>query len=118
MAEFTYNNSYQETIKTTPFYANYRINPEHQLITHMMTQKKKLATGMREFDNILQTKWQRQNYDTKKTTITTESLIQPHIRRYGVITATQHPHHTTIKEIVLKEDRTIQDYSKDRLKYL
>ena len=37
MAEFGYNNGYQETIKTTPFYANYRINPQHQLITHIMT---------------------------------------------------------------------------------
>ena len=29
LAEFAYNNGYQETIKTTPFYANYGINPEH-----------------------------------------------------------------------------------------
>ena len=54
MAEFTYNNSYQETIKTTPFYPNYGINPEHQLITHMMTKKITSATGMKELHDTLQ----------------------------------------------------------------
>ena len=54
MAEFAYNNSYQETIKTTPFYANYGINPEHQLITYMMTEKITSATGMKELHNTLQ----------------------------------------------------------------
>ena len=50
MVEFTYNNGYQETIKIIPFYANYGINPEHRLITHMMTQKITSATGMKELD--------------------------------------------------------------------
>ena len=54
MAEFAYNNSYQETIKKTPFYANYGINPEHQLITHMMTEKIRSATGMKELHDALQ----------------------------------------------------------------
>ena len=54
MAEFAYNNGYQETIKTTSFYANYGINPEHQLITHMMTQKIISATGMKELHDTLQ----------------------------------------------------------------
>ena len=54
MAEFAYNNSYQETIKTTPFYANYRVNPEHQLIIHMMTEKIISATGMKELHDTLQ----------------------------------------------------------------
>ena len=54
MAEFAYNNGYQETIKTTPFYANYRINPEHQLITHIMTQNITSATGMKELHDTLQ----------------------------------------------------------------
>ena len=48
MAEFAYNNSYQETIKTTPFYANYGVNQENQLITHMMTEKITSATGKKE----------------------------------------------------------------------
>jgi len=34
MAEFAYNNGYQETIKTTPFFANYGIHPEYQTIAH------------------------------------------------------------------------------------
>ena len=54
MAEFAYNNGYQETIKTTPFYANYEINPEYQLITHMMTQKITSANGMKELHYTLQ----------------------------------------------------------------
>ena len=54
MAEFAYNNGYQETIKKTLFYANYRINPEHQLITHMMTQKIISATGVKELHDTLQ----------------------------------------------------------------
>ena len=54
MTEFAYNNSYQETIKTTPFYTNYAINPEHQLITHMMTEKITSATGMKELHDTLQ----------------------------------------------------------------
>ena len=54
MTEFAYNNSYQETIKTTPFYANYGINPKYQLITHMMTEKIRSATGMKELLDILQ----------------------------------------------------------------
>ena len=54
MAEFAYNNGYQETIMTTPFYANYGINTEHQLITHMMTQKITSATGMKELHDTVQ----------------------------------------------------------------
>jgi len=32
LAEFAYNNGYQETIKSTPFFANYGINPEYEMI--------------------------------------------------------------------------------------
>jgi len=35
-AEFAYNNGYQETIKHTPFFANYGTNPEYQAIGHLM----------------------------------------------------------------------------------
>ena len=55
MAEFAYNNGYQETIKSTPFFANHGINPEHQLITHMMTQKITSASGMKELHDTLPT---------------------------------------------------------------
>ena len=69
MAEFAYNNGYQETIKSTPFYANYGINPEHQLITHMMTQKITSATGMKKLHDTLQAEMataqlrHKENYD-------------------------------------------------------
>jgi len=36
MAEFTYNNGHQESIKHSPFFANYGINPEYQTIGHHM----------------------------------------------------------------------------------
>jgi len=36
MAEFACNNEYQESIKRTPFFANYRVNPEYQTIGHLM----------------------------------------------------------------------------------
>jgi len=39
LAEFTYNNGYQETIKNTPFFANYRINPEYEMIGHLIQGK-------------------------------------------------------------------------------
>ena len=53
LAEFAYNNGYQETIKMTPFYANYGINPEHQFITHMMTEKITSANGMKDLHDTL-----------------------------------------------------------------
>jgi len=40
LAEFGYNNGYQETIKNTPFFANYGINPEHQMIGHLIQGKR------------------------------------------------------------------------------
>ena len=39
LAEFAYHNGYQETIKTTPFYANYGRYPEHQLINDLIKEK-------------------------------------------------------------------------------
>jgi len=39
MAEFTYNNGYQETIKHRPFCANYGTNPEYEAIGHLMQEK-------------------------------------------------------------------------------
>jgi len=36
LAEFAYNNGYQETIDDTPFFANYRINPEYEMIGHLI----------------------------------------------------------------------------------
>jgi len=39
LAEFGYNNGYQETIKTTPFFANYGINPEYKMIGNLFHAK-------------------------------------------------------------------------------
>jgi len=37
MAEFAYNNGYQESTKHTPFCANYGTNPEYQAIGVFVT---------------------------------------------------------------------------------
>ena len=52
LAEFAYNNGYQETIKTTPFYANYGRNPEHQLMNHLITEEE---TSAKDMENLHQT---------------------------------------------------------------
>jgi len=39
LAEFAYNNGHQETIKNTPFFANYGINPKYEMIGHMIKGK-------------------------------------------------------------------------------
>jgi len=40
LAEFAYNNGSQETIKNTPFFANYGINPEYEMIGHLIQESK------------------------------------------------------------------------------
>ena len=40
-------------MKTKLFYANYGVNPEHQLITHIMTEKFTSANGMKELHDTL-----------------------------------------------------------------
>ena len=52
LGEFAYNNGYQETIKMSPFYANYGINPEYEIIGHMINRKT-IPTG--EMHNLHQT---------------------------------------------------------------
>jgi len=39
-AEFGYNNGYLETIKNTPFFANYGINQEYEMIGHLIQEKR------------------------------------------------------------------------------
>ena len=69
LAEFAYNNGYQETIKTTPLYTNYRRNPEHQLMNHMITEKETSAKDMDNLHQTLQEEMttaqlrQKENYD-------------------------------------------------------
>ena len=69
LAEFAYNNGYQETIKTTAFYANYRRNPEHQLMNDLITEKETSAKDMENLNQTLREEMttgqlrQKENYD-------------------------------------------------------
>jgi len=46
LAPFAYNNGYQETIKNTTFFANYGINPEYEMIGHLIQGKQKKPEDM------------------------------------------------------------------------
>jgi len=39
LVEFAYNNGYQETMKNTPFFANYGRQPEYEMISHLIPGK-------------------------------------------------------------------------------
>jgi len=54
MAEFAYNNGYQESIKHTPFFANYGVNPEYQTIGHLMQGKITPPENMSQLHDTLQ----------------------------------------------------------------
>jgi len=52
-AEFAYNNGYQETIKHTPFFANYGIHPEYEAIGHLMQGKVMPLEEMSQLHDVL-----------------------------------------------------------------
>jgi len=52
-AEFAYNNRCQETIKDTPFFANYRINPEDEMIGHLSPGKQTKPEEMTQLHELL-----------------------------------------------------------------
>jgi len=54
MAEFAYNNGYQESTKRTPFFANYGVNPEYQTIRHLMQGKITPTEEMSQLHDTLQ----------------------------------------------------------------
>jgi len=54
MAEFAYNNGYQESIKDTTFFANCGVNPEYQTIGHLMQGKIRPPEDMSQLNDILQ----------------------------------------------------------------
>jgi len=56
LAEFAYNNGYQETIKNTPFLANYRINPEYEMIGHLIQGKQTKRGEMTQLHESLRNK--------------------------------------------------------------
>jgi len=53
LAEFAYNNGYQETIENTPFFANYRINPEYEMIGHLIQAKQTKPEEIRQLHESL-----------------------------------------------------------------
>jgi len=54
MAEFAYNNGYQESPKHTPFFANYGTNPEYQAIGHLIQGKTTSPENMSQLHDTLQ----------------------------------------------------------------
>jgi len=54
MAEFAYNNGYQESTKHTPFFANYGTNPEYQAIGHLIQGKTMSPENMSQLHDTLQ----------------------------------------------------------------
>jgi len=55
MAEFAYNNGYQETIKHTPFFANYGMNPEYEAIGQRMQGNITPLEEMSQLHDVLRT---------------------------------------------------------------
>jgi len=56
LIEFAYNNSYQKTIKNTPFFANYGINPEYEMIGHLIQGKQTKLEEMTQLHESLRNK--------------------------------------------------------------
>jgi len=54
MPEFAYNNGYQESIKRTPFFANYGVNPEYLTIGHLVQGKLTPPEDMSQLHDTLQ----------------------------------------------------------------
>jgi len=53
LTEFAYNNGYQETIKNTPFFANYGINLEYEMIGHLIQGKQNKSEEMTQLHESL-----------------------------------------------------------------
>jgi len=53
LAELAYNNRYQETIKNTPFFANYGINPQYEMIGHLIQGKQTKSEEMSQLHESL-----------------------------------------------------------------
>jgi len=68
MAEFAYNNGYEESIKRTPFFANDGVNPEYQTIGHLMQRKITPPEDMSQLHDTLQVEAQlrhKEYYDAR-----------------------------------------------------
>jgi len=53
LAEFAYHNGYQETIRNTPFFANYGIHPEYEMIGDLIQGKQTRQEEMRQLHESL-----------------------------------------------------------------
>jgi len=69
LAKFAYKNGYQETIKNTPFFANYGIYPEYEMIGHLIQGKQPKPEEMSRLHESLRNKmvaaqlWQKRYYN-------------------------------------------------------
>jgi len=66
MAELAFNNGHQESIKHTPFFANYGINPEYQTIGHLMQGQITPPENMSQLHNILRAEMKEAQLRHKK----------------------------------------------------
>ena len=72
LAEFAYNNGYQETIKNTPFFANYGIKPEYEMIGHLIQGKQTTPEEMPRLQESLRNEMvatqlrQKEYYDLRR----------------------------------------------------
>jgi len=76
MAEFAYNTGYQETIRYTPFFANSGINPEYEMIGHLIQGKQTKPAEMTHLHESLRNEMVAAQLRQKNTTIYTESPIR------------------------------------------
>ena len=54
MAEYAYNNGYQESTKHTPFFVNYGTNPEYQAVGHLIQGRMTSPDDMSQLHDTLQ----------------------------------------------------------------
>jgi len=114
LAEFAYNNGYLETMKNTPLFAKYGINPEYEMIGHLIHGQQTKPEEMTHLHESLRNEMvatqlrQKEYYDLHRKT-----RSEPTFRRDGVVVATKHQDHKTIEETGLQENQTIQNLGKD-----
>ena len=93
LAEFAYNTGYQETIKNTPFFANYGINPEYEMIGHLIPGEHIRPEERTQLHESLRDERGLFNYDTKNTRIYTGNPIRTYSQEIwsGCCHATSRP---------------------------
>jgi len=114
LAEFAYNNGYQETIKNTPFFANYGINPKYEIIGHLIQGKQTKPEEMTQLHESLRNEMvatqlrQKEYYDLHRKP-------DPNLQSGDMVWLLSRNIKTTrpSKKTGLKENRTIQNLGKD-----